>query len=192
MGSVLALSLLYEGVVAQCIADFDPDPSPVAFSRGWREPYKQDNEGVGGANRIILMPGDEAGVGGTDLPPRNPGRDPRPLATEDERFTWFIFAVDSSDLTDEWKQYEAARLLFDGWRRWLYLATHTDGDVGVGPVTLGQWRWNKNTVERGFGAEIIVPGSMHAMVPDQKPELVTGVTATVEVTVQGEVNIINT
>ena len=186
MATVLALELLYDAVVALAAADYAPDPPPVGFFFGVREAGMQINEfALSGASRIVLMPGDESGAGGVDGPPR-------PLATEEEVFTWYLWAVDP-DLANERKQYTAARLLFDAWRRWIYLATHTDGDTGIGPVTLGRWRWNRSNVERVYGAEIIVSGSISAAVFDESPTLVTDMAGAIaSVDELGQTDVINT
>jgi hypothetical protein len=166
MSEVLALPLLFDAVSAILATDVTPAPT-LAF--GWKEAAKQINQGTGRANRIVFAPGDESYGFGRDLPPDKPGRNPRPLATEEELFTVFIWAVNRSDVSER-AQYEAARFLYDGWRRAMYLVTHTDGDTGIGPMTILSQRWNKGAggkmVERPFGAEIIAVCSVQAMVPD--------------------------
>lgn len=160
--TVLALPLLFNAVRAQFVAD-DSD-AVVVF--GWKEVAKQINQGPGGANRIVFKPGDKSNKGGPVLAPDKPGRNPRPLYTLNELFDVYIWAVDARALDDELAQVEAARLLHDQVLRALYLVTHTDGDKGLGPVAFGDWQWNKGPIERPFGAEIIQPCSIAAMVPD--------------------------
>lgn len=166
MSEVFALPLLFDAVSAILATDVVPAPA-MAF--GWKEAAKQINQGSGRANRIVFAPGDEVFGFGKDLPPDKPGRNPKPLATEEELFTVYIWAVDRTD-TSERAQYEAARLLYDGWRRAMYLATHTDGDFGIGPMSIVSQRWNKgnqkNMIERPYGAEIIAVCTVNAMVPD--------------------------
>jgi hypothetical protein len=191
VASVLAVDLLWDGIQAQFAEDADPDPSPIAFSFGWKEPAKQINQGVGGANRIVCVPGDPGRRFASDLPVRNPGRDPRSLGTKGELVTFFIWAADTTDLTSERKQYVAARLLYDAFFRAVYLVSHSDGDTGVGPVAFVDERWSLDKVERGFGAEIIAVCSVAAMVPDVKYESAL-VNATTTVEVQGAVQVFNT
>jgi hypothetical protein len=138
------------------------------------------------------LPGAQRGRFGAHEVARKPGRDPRPLATRLEYFTFFIWAYDESDPTNERVQWRAARLLYDAFDRAVYLVTHADGDTGPGPVSWISEDWNLEKVERGFGAEIIVSGSIEAMVPDEKFTMVTGVTAAIDVNVQGQVNPVNT
>jgi len=168
VGEVLALPLLFDAVKAGFAAEL-PDVS-VVF--GLKEVTKQINQGSGGANRVVFAPGDLSGKFADDLPPHGIGREPRPLATELEYFTVWIWGVDSSDLNDERKQYTAARLLYDVWRRAIYNATHTDGDNGVGPVVIYGQEWNIKRVERKWGAEIVAVCSVQAMVPDTGLEIV--------------------
>jgi hypothetical protein len=165
MSETLVLPLLFDAVVAQFAAD-DED---TAFSFGWKEATKQINQGPGGANRIVFAPGDEAATLGKDLPPDKPGRNPRSLATLEELFTVYVWAVDATDaatLNNERAQYSAARKLYDKWRRAAYLATHTDGDTGLGPMTIVSAKWDLEKVERRFGAQIIVVASIQCAVLD--------------------------
>lgn len=165
MSEVFALPLLFDAMSAILAADVIPPPT---MKFGWKEVAKQINQGTGRANRIVFAPGDEHFEFGKDLAPDKPGRNPRPLATEEELFTAYIWAVDNSDRNNERLQYEAARALYDAWRRALYLATHTDGDNGIGPAAVVMQRWSKSgdRLERPFGAEIIAVCTVQAMVPD--------------------------
>lgn len=174
MAEVLALPLLFDAVVAAFAAEEaaaalpGPPPSPPLTSIvfGWKEVTAQINQGPAGANRIVFAPGDTGNKFANDLPPHGIGREPRPLATEQEFFVCWIWGCDGSAPHDERKQYTAARMLFDTWRRIIYNATHTDGDNGIGPVAIHSLEWNRKRVERAFGAEIIAVCSVHAMVPD--------------------------
>jgi hypothetical protein len=186
---VLAVELLYDGIIAQLTDDFSPEPCPIVFGFGFREPAMQ-SEGVGGANRIVFVPGDRGARFARDLPPRNPGRDPRSLGTKDEFVTVHIWAADATDLTNERLQYRACRLLYDAFFRAVYLVSHSDGDVGVGPVSFVDESWDADHIERGYGYVIIAVLSVAAMVPDVKYESDI-VTATTTVEVQGVVQVLN-
>lgn len=186
---VLAVELLYDGIIAQLTDDFSPEPCPIYFGFGFREVAMQ-SEGVGGANRIVLVPGDRSARFASDLPVRNPGRDPRSLGTKGEYVTFHIWGADPSDLTNERLQYRAARLLYDAFYRAVYLVSHSDGDVGVGPVSFVDEQWDADHIERGYGYVIIVVLSVAAMVPDVKYESDV-VTATATVEVLGEVQVFN-
>lgn len=180
MTDILALEQLYTDVKA----DFTEDSATTAFAFGRKEVTKQINQGTGRANRIVFVPGlYPSGDLGKDLPPRNPGRNPRSIATLGEVFTVFVWAYDGTaaiPATDtepavpaaaenEFKQYKAARLLYDDWRAALYRATHKDEELDeptVARVTILDQRWVTEKNERRFGAEIQVVCVIEAMVPD--------------------------
>lgn len=198
MGNVLALDLLFDGIVAVFAADAAPNPSRVSIVFGWREVAKQINQGPGGANRIVIhpgLPGEKTGRFGSHMPVHKPGRNPRSLATRIEIFTAYIWAVDGTDettLRNERAQWRAARMLYDAFDRAAYLVTHTDGDVGVGPVTWLAEDWNLDKSERGYGAEVIVSGAVESMVPDTAFADVTDAHGVVAVTLRGETNTVIT
>jgi len=120
---------------------------------GWREPAHR-----AGSMRIVWVPGDGGDLGEI-APPRNPRRNPRPLATVHELFTVFLEASDPAAPEDELAQYTAARLLFDAWLRAVYLASH-------GTYAIRSARWVDEKVTRRYGATLRVVGSIEAMVPD--------------------------
>lgn len=164
MNVVLALEHLYDSVVAQFAADaaaHDPPLTPVPQAFGWREPARRR----GTTHRIVWVPGDDkSGSMGAVGPARNPGRDPRPLATIREAFTVYVEATDLSAAENELAQWKAARLLFDAWLRCVYKAAHGTFAIGT-PAYLVERK------ERRHGVTIRVPCTIEAMVPDEPATL---------------------
>jgi hypothetical protein len=97
-------------------------------------------------------------VGRVD-PARNPGRNPRALATLRELFTCTLSASDPGDPENELAQYKATRFLFDAWFRAVYLAAH-------GTLTVERSDWLIRHNDRRFGTAMRVVCSIQAMVPD--------------------------
>lgn len=163
MSEVLALPILHSAVVARFAADAAaqvPPATPPPQPFGWREPAKRS-----GTMRIVWVPGDdESGELGTLASARQPGRNPRPLATLHELFTVYIEAVDPSGYEDEKKQYAAARWLFDAWWRAVHLAAY-------GTVELRSAAWVTTAKERRYGATLRVLCAIQAMIPDSPLEL---------------------
>ncbi len=158
MTSVFALSTLVEDVRAQFTAD--ELTANIAF--GWREPAKAINQGVGGANRVLFVPGVDGKVG-QYAPPRNPGRNPRPLRTLLEQATVLCWAVDTSAPNDELAQYEAARTLHDQVVRAIYLSPN----VGHGSFDISDPQWVASSTEKRFGAEIKFTLTVQAAITDE-------------------------
>jgi hypothetical protein len=165
MATILALEELYDAVTAR----FDAEASlfgSVEHTFGWREPVRQ----LGPEQRIVWSPGDESGNAGADAPPKYPGRlDPgRPLGTLRELFTVYITGYDPPTALDrqrahnERAQWKATRLLYDYWRRCVYLAA-----VGTFKVESTKWEVSKN--ERRAGACLICVCSIESMIPDLEP-----------------------
>lgn len=156
MAVVLALPRLFDAVVDR----FADEGTAVTNAFGWREPARRTGE-----MRIVWVPGDDqSGALGDVLSARNPGRNPRPLATLGELFTVFVEAVDATAPEDERKQYEAARVLFDAWFRAVYLAAR-------GTVAIRSAAWVTSKKERRYGATLRVVCSVEAMVPDAPAEI---------------------
>ncbi len=155
MVDTLALEKLFLDVKTRFAAE-----SPQINVRfGWREPARQDNQGSGGANRIVFVPGDPSGGLGKVAGAAKTGRNPRPLATLGELFTVQVWGLDATKPEDELAQYKATRLLYDAWYRAAYLACHPRF-----AVQSQQWLVEKLT--RRMGAEIQAICSIEAMVPD--------------------------
>lgn len=140
------------------------DGTAVVF--GYRERAKQINQGSGGANRVIFLPGDPSGAGGKLAPtPRDVGRrqlddtsdppvhvaDIRPIASWERQFTVSIWAVDKAAQRDELAQASAAETLFERLVRAVEQFTGAGGpNVAWGSVT---WTVAK---ENTFGTELLV------------------------------------
>jgi hypothetical protein len=151
MTTVLALPLLFEAVVAR----FALDGTVCAQHFGWHEPPK-----LGPTNaRITWSPGDVGGAIGAVEPPKQPGRNPRPLGTVAELCTVDIYAFDPTAPTVELAQYTAARLLFDAWYRAVYLAAR-------GTFELLSSQWIRPLSGRAHGACIRAIVRVDAMIPD--------------------------
>lgn len=147
---ILALPKLYDDVVAR----FALEGTNVPNVFGWREPAKQL---VG--PRIAWIPGDPAGAAGEIVSARNPGRNPRPLATLDELFTVEISSADPTKPEDERGQYQATRVLHDAWYRAVYLAAR-------GTFAIQSVAWITTKKERRYGTALRVVCTIEAMVPD--------------------------
>lgn len=151
MTDSLALEKLYADVVTR----FTAEGPAAANVFGWRASKQQIAAGA----RIAWQPGNPAGDMGKLGPARNPGRNPRPIATLRELFTVDISAVDPSAPEDEAKQYKATRLLYDAWLRAVHLAAY-------GTYTVESEQWIVDKVNRRHGTAVRVVCSIEAMVPD--------------------------
>lgn len=152
MADTLALEKLYADVVAQFAADGTTADQPF----GWRPDVQQVI-----APRITWQPGDASGSLGKMAPPRNPGRNPRPLGTLLELFTCVISAQDPTDPEDELKQYKLTRLLYDAWYRAVYLNAY-----GTFSIERSDWVRVGVITQRRFGTAIRVVGTIQSMIPD--------------------------
>lgn len=152
---ILALERLYDAVVASFATE---GPAGVAQPFGWRSVAQQRVTA-----RIAWVPGTPPGAVGRLGPARNPGGDPRSLATLNENFYVVISAEDRTAPEDERLQYRATRLLHDYWFRAVYLAAH-------GTFAIESEEWIVEKLERRYGAAIRVIGSIQSMIPDEAPD----------------------
>ncbi len=155
MAVILALPRLFDAVIER----FADEGTNIPNVFGWKQRARQ-----GTSNRIVWVPGDESDSLGEVGAARDPGRNPRSLATLSEFFTVDIEAVDPTDSEDERDQYQAARLLFDAWWRAVYFAAR-------GTVTLVSASWIDVKRERRYGAGIRVVCALEAMIPDTEYEV---------------------
>lgn len=135
-------------------ARFKLEGTPAEVLLGAREVTKQVNQGAGRAARVVFVP-----IGGRYAAPRNPGRNPRPLATWLATAEVHVWGYDGTKTNDEEAQIEAAWTLHDAVVRAIYLAAH-------GTFTLDQPKWNNAVVERTFGKEMIFTLSIECPVMD--------------------------
>lgn len=150
MTETLAVEVLYDAVVAR----FTSEGVNAVNVFGWREPAKHVE-----GNRVAWVPGDPSGKVGLTGPARNPGRNPRPLATLHELFTVWITASDPTDPENERAQYKATRVLRDLWHRAVYKAAH-------GTFSIRDEEWDRKRTERQYGATLRVVVELQSMVPD--------------------------
>jgi hypothetical protein len=134
---------------------FTAEGTDCEITFGWREPEKH----ALGTNRIVFVPGDPSGTVGTTTGAREPGRNPRPLATLNELFTVYVASADATDPENELKQYKATRVLRDVWYRALYKRAH-------GTFTIRSETWITDRKERRYGAALRIVLELQAMVPD--------------------------
>lgn len=177
MADTLALINLYNGVVALYSAEGTNVPNHF----GWRKPAQAQHDTPG--NRIVWYPGDPRGQLGKVGPARNPGQNPRSLATLNELFTVEISGCDLTSLVDETKQYIATRFLFDAWFRAVY-------KLARGTFAIESSEWEIDKKEGRFGATIRVVCTIQSKVPD-KEFISAPVDTNAEVAIQ-ELNITET
>lgn len=85
----------------------------AAVLLGRREVWRQDNQGPGGANRVVFSPGDKGGRFGQIAAAHQPGHrrtrgNARSLVNREALFVVSVWAVDNSDVTNERLQFLAA------------------------------------------------------------------------------------
>jgi hypothetical protein len=170
MADTLALEQLFEDVVHR----FDDEGTCVPNVFGWRKPAERGGQ----QNRIVWVPGDTAGSAGDLVGARQPGRNPRPIATLMETFTVYLEARDivNMDLQNELQQYKAARLLFDAWYRAVYLSS-----TGHNLVEIKSVAWMVDRKVRPHGATLRVVCTIQAMIPDAPYTVAEVVEAVVDV-----------
>ncbi len=168
MAIVLALPKLFDAVVARFAADGLSVPNLF----GWRPPHQRETQSA----RIVWVPGDMDGGTLGDLgPAKQPGRDPRPLATLNELFTVLIRSSNAATPENERAQYQAVRELYDAWYRACWRAARNTFFVQ-------DQRWVVDQNDRRHGAELRVLCSIEAMIPDTANTDVTDETVSGDLT----------
>lgn len=145
---------------------FTDDGVTAAVLLGEREVARKINQGPGQANRVVFVP-----VGGKYGPPRNPGRNPRPLRTWLATAEVHVWAWDSTATDDEEKQYEAVWQLHDALIRAIYLKAH-------GTFEIANPRWTRTPIELKFGKEVVFDLEVQVPILDTPWPTVAGGTIT--------------
>lgn len=152
---------------------------------GWKERAKQDNQGAGRANRVIFIPSDLSGRGGSIVGPHQGGeRDVRQAvdaprhATVREISGWrrvvtlSIWAYDGDDRENEEAQIEAVETLHE----WVTRAVHSAPGAFATPLW-GDVSWPPRG-ERQFGVEMLVGLTFRQPLFDQPRPVVYPTTGT--------------
>lgn len=155
MADTLALENLFNAVVSRFATEGTFVPN--FFGRRQVDQSARSNPG----DRIVWYPGDPRGKLGEYGPAKQPGRNPRSLATLAEMFTVEITAADQSALTNDLAQYKACRLLLDTWKRAVYLAAR-----GTYSVIDSEWVITKKEAQHGATVRLVL--AIDAMVPDEE------------------------
>lgn len=125
---------------------------------GAKSRARQDNQGPGGANRIVLAPSDDDGRGSKLDAAYQAGEEEvfdennvfqgtqRQIASYQQLWTCSVWAVDPQAPKDEERQLEATEDLF----QWAYRAVFA---VGMADVTPVDYRLTSPTVDSLFGKE---------------------------------------
>lgn len=168
----MASTLAIEAVLQRVSARFETEGPQCTQLFGWHAVYEQVE-----GDRIVWAPGDPKGKVGATLPPKRPGRNPRPIATLGELFTVTISAADVSAPDDEAAQYRAAWLLRMYWFRAVYLASH--GKPGF-EFQIVDEQWLVDRKERRYGATLQITLLVEAAIYDLPPSAAGAVEVQVE------------
>jgi hypothetical protein len=127
---------------------------------GWKERFKQNNQGPGGANRVCFIPGDPtSGRDGKLKRGRQTSTNPRTLLEWDRTITISVWACDISNRNDEGKQIAAVEALLERVIQAVQRAydPETGQVVGAANVVWDGVTWNVANTDMGFGKEVLVP-----------------------------------
>lgn len=169
----LALEQLFDDVVDR----FEDEGTSVPNVFGWRKPANRGAQ----QNRICWVPGDPSGAAGELIGARQPGRNPRPIATLLETFTIYVEGRDATEPENELKQWKAARLIFDAWFRAAYLSSRN-------LLTVKSTAWMADRTTRRNGATLRVVCTLQAMIPDAAYTAAEDVEAEVNVELDADDN----
>ena len=145
---------------------------------GMRERWKQINEGTGGANRVVFVPGTiPDGKDGRLEGPTGPGESigsdgkvkPRALFDHKKIITICVWAADPLDpnAVDETAQQEAIEQLFE-----YVMQAFKQSSAGLGNINAGAPLYNPNPNERRFGIEYRIEIELDTRIFDQVPNVV--------------------
>jgi hypothetical protein len=138
---------------------------------GWTARSRQDNQGPGGASRVVLIPGDfdattgaprvqRAGRLDRDGPQNHVNLDPqlRALAWWHESVTCSVWGVDVERPKDEEAQIEATELLLEQTIQGLHNAVDPLTNTPAGFANLEDWGepfWTLPPGEMAYGRELV-------------------------------------
>ena len=130
-------------------------------SLGWKERARQSNQGAGTANRVVIIPSDAQGKGGTINQIKSPG--PRPLKDEtgtvvghvrglrewERQLSVAVWAADPARPNDDEATIEATEALFE----WVVRAFHS---ANYTHIEWGSVTWTTAPNETSYGREMVV------------------------------------
>lgn len=128
---------------------------------GWRQRSEQMNQGPGRANRVLFIPGDMNGRGGSLANgPRLSSTNPRPLVQWNKLVTLSVWAADPNpaNRADEEKQIEAVETLLEQTIQAMRYALDPDTEqrVGFATIEFHDLTWTVDNTEMYFGREVLV------------------------------------
>jgi hypothetical protein len=159
------------GLVRGVRAYFDANGIAAKVSAGWTARYRQDNQGPGGASRVVFVPGDFDPGGG---PPKvldggeidrdgamnqiglNPSL--RTLAWHHAVYTACVWGVHPEKPQDEEAQLWATKALLHRTVRAMHLAVDPETGQGAGFGNIESWgklRYTLPPGEMGYGREAV-------------------------------------
>jgi hypothetical protein len=142
----------------------------VAFDYPQR--FRQNNQGPGGGNRVVIVYGDEGGNCGTfdaaidpgEHTRTTPGNTTRRLLTDGALFTFWIWGTDPANRESRAHQIDASRRLRDWTIRAIVAFGHAD-------VTYGNTN-RSESLERQFGQELVIDVVIRLPVDDAPLQVV--------------------
>lgn len=143
----------------------------IVVDFGLKARSKSINQGTGGANRVVLIPGKvdpSAGIpkaldAGAFTQPRHHSDNPRELVWFHKIVSvsvWGVDATDAATLQDPLKQYAATIALLEKTYQALHYAEYTTPDnvthtAGLADLILKDGKWVAPPVENAFGVEFL-------------------------------------
>jgi hypothetical protein len=166
MANQSGLLALVRGVRAY----FEGNNVSAAVWLGWTKRSRTDNQGPGGANRVVFIPGEDAAQPGAPkvlkagvldrmAPQQHVTLNPRlrALAWWHEPVTVSVWAVDADHPQDEEGQIAATEDLLELTIQALHNAVDPTSGLGVGFANIEEWgppSWTLPPVEAPFGREL--------------------------------------
>lgn len=147
-----ALVQLHADVAAYFAATWKPKPAAVLF--GMKERWKQINEGTGGTNRVVIIPGTIDGKDGVILAPTGVGGNPRELHTQPKIVTFSLWAADNST-PDRSSDERAQQNAIEQMQEWVIRAVQ-QSIAGEANAVWGECSYNRNPNELRYGVEYLM------------------------------------